>query len=70
MEGGELATGFGKMQDVRWITVHSTGPCSYRYWLESLPRPSLSYQATENSCHKYAFEQVKNVGVKGWEKPL
>lgn len=70
MEDGELAIGFGKMQNVRWITVHGTGPCSYRYWLESLSRPSVSYQATESRLRKYAFEWVKNFGVKGWEKPF
>ena len=63
MEDGELAIGFGKMQNVRWITVHGTGPCSYRYWLESLSRPSVSYQATESRLRKYAFEWVKNFGV-------
>ena len=70
MVDGELAIGFGKMQNVRWITVHGTGPCSYRYWLESLSRPSVSYQATESRLRKYAFEWVKNFVVKGWEKPF
>ena len=70
MEDGELAIGFGKMQNVRCITVHGTGPCSYRYWLESLSRPSVSYQATESRLRKYAFEWVKNFGVKWWEKPF